>query len=673
MPPSRTVSGTLRAAIALSPAVVLGAFALIPLVVLSADNRGFFPDKWYPAAIFLLALATVGLFALPSGGRPPLLVLIAAGALLAYAGWSYLSISWADQRADAWDGANRTALYAVLFALFALWRIRGRAAVALVGAFALAVAAIGLEELLTAAAADDPGDRFIDGRLATPVGYANGNAALWSAAFWPCVVLASRRETIPLLRAAFAGSAVLLGGLALMGQSRGWLFALPVVLLLFLAFTPQRVRTTFTLALIAGAVALTLPAVLDVYDVAGPELADALDGARNSILALAALAAAVAGLAGLPDRHVRVPRVVERRAGLALGFVAAGVVAFGSIVYVAERGNPASDVADAWDEFKNTGTPAGGESRFGTRLGSNRYDFWQVAWNEFADAPLRGIGADNFQQAYLAQGESGEQPRYPHSVELRTLSQTGLVGAALLLVAIGAALASALRALRLRSGPGRAAAAAGLAAFTYWLVHGSVDWFWEIPALGGAAFALLGLAAGLAPRPATLRPGARRRPLAAGAGAAVAAVAALALAASFGGPLLAERYTDQALDLWTTDADRAFDKLDRAAALNPLSPDPDYAAGSIALRLDRFEQAEASFRSAIEREPGDSSSHLELGAVLFNEGERAEGIRHLRRAVQLDPNDEIIRGALRRARRGREIDIEAMNQAIAERYRELGE
>ena len=32
--------------------------------------------------------------------------------------------------------------------------------------------------------------------------------------------------------------------------------------------------------------------------------------------------------------------------------------------------------------------------------------------------------------------------------------------------------------------------------FLYWLVQTSADWLWEFPALGGAAFAFLGLAAG---------------------------------------------------------------------------------------------------------------------------------------------------------------------------------
>jgi predicted Zn-dependent protease len=153
----------------------------------------------------------------------------------------------------------------------------------------------------------------------------------------------------------------------------------------------------------------------------------------------------------------------------------------------------------------------------------------------------------------------------------------------------------------------------------------------------------------------------------------VAAVAAVALLASFAAPLTSELYINQALDVWPTDPARAFVKLDRSRSLNPLSATPDVAAGSIALALGRTAEAESRFRSAVERNPGDSHSQLRLGAIVFNAGRRAEGLRHLRLAARLDRHDEIIRAALRRARRGRDIDIRAMNDAIANNYRRLGE
>jgi tetratricopeptide (TPR) repeat protein len=669
--PPRSRLDTLLGAVAESPAALLGALALVAVLLLSASDEGWTPVEWYGASLFALGLLLVGLLALPRARTAAKPVRIACWALAGYTAWSYLSIAWADQKADAWDGANRTALYAVLFGLLALWPLRARAAAGLVGAFALAVAAIGLVELLGATGAANPSSYFLDGRFATPVGYANADAALWSSAFWPCVVLGSRRGAGPALRGLFVAAAVLLGGLALMGQSRGWLFALPVVALIFLALTPRRVRTSLTLLLAGGGVALTIPAVLDVYDESGAALGRSVDSAVRAILIAAVVAGALAALAAVPDRRRRVSSVGGRRIGTALLAAAVLAACVGTAVYVADRGSPFTDVAHAWNQFKNKGTPHGGGTRLG-RLGSDRYDFWRVAWDRFRAQPLAGIGADNYQQAYLRYGKSHERPLYPHSVELRTLSQTGIVGALLLATALAAALAAAWRAMRRRAGWAPAAAAAGVGAFVYWFVHGSVDWFWEFPALGGAAFALLGLAAGLAPR----RPGSPRtfrRPLAARPVLlAATAVGGLVLALSLAAPWAAERQVQQAARIWPARPARAFDKLRSASGLDPLSPRPKAIAGSIALRLGDLATARRYFRAALERDSRDAYSYLELGAIATHTGPPGAAVRLLTRAAELTPRDDVTAAALRRARRGRRIDIARMNETIRRRTIELG-
>jgi tetratricopeptide (TPR) repeat protein len=366
-----------------------------------------------------------------------------------------------------------------------------------------------------------------------------------------------------------------------------------------------------------------------------------------------------------------VPREAGRRLAAGLAAVALLTACAGTAVYVAERGSPFSDIAHAWNQFKTKKTPYGGGTRLG-RLGSNRYDFWRVAWEEFGDAPVAGIGADNYQEAYLRHGKSAESPLYPHSVELRTLAQTGLIGALLLGTALVAAFVAAGRAVRHRAGWGAAAAASGVGAFVYWLVHGSVDWLWEFPALGGAAFALLGVAAGLAPRRAE-PPASFRRPLAAApAAVAAVAVAGVVLALSFGAPWLADSYSSRAVRIWRTHPERAFDKLDSAAGLNPLSPRPKLLAGAIALRLDRPRLAERYHREAIDRDRDGAAAHLELGAIVYESGRRAEGVRLLARAAALQPRDEVTARVLRRARRGGRIDIEAMNEALRRRTAKLG-
>src|SRR5439155_25070802 len=147
-------------------------------------------------------------------------------------------------------------------------------------------------------------------------------------------------------RAVFVSAAVILGSMALMGQSRGWLFALPVVAVIFLALTPGRVRTSLTLLLVLAGVGVTIPAVLDVYDKRGAALSSAMDGTANWILGAAVGAGALAALAGIVDRRRRVSPLAARRAGAAMLATALVALVVGAGVYVA-RGSPTHDVSHA--------------------------------------------------------------------------------------------------------------------------------------------------------------------------------------------------------------------------------------------------------------------------------------------------------------------------------------
>jgi O-antigen ligase len=659
----------LRAALIRYPTLPLGAVALGVVLWWAADNGGFDGTSWYPGALFLLGLVVVGATVTAAPAlAPPRLVVVAVVALVAYAAWSYLSIGWAHQKGDAWDGANRSLLYALVFALFAVWRPRARPATILMLAFALGVAVVGLVELLRAASAEDPRSFFIEGRFASPAGYMNANVALWSAALIPCVAFGARREIHPALRGLLVAAAVLLCGLAVIGQSRGWVFTAPLAVLAFIALTPKRVRTTLTLALVLGATAAVGGTLLDVYQSSGGRgFASAVSSAASAILVAALVAGIVAALVAVADRRAKPSAVTNRRAGWALGATAAVAAVIGLGAFVAANGSPFTALSDAWSEFKTQPSPTGGGSRLTGSLGSNRYDFWRVAWDRFKAAPVTGIGADNFQQSYLAERRSLDEPRYPHSVEVRALSQTGIIGAALLFTAMGAGLWAAVLAIRRRSGLGAVAAAAGTSVFVYWVLHGSVDWFWEFPVLGASAFALLGLAAGLMPR--SPKP-VRRDPRPVGRRLALpvaGAVATLLVAGSLVIPWMSLLEQHRAVTVWRTDPKAAFDRLDTAGSLNPLSATPQLLAGSIALRLDRNEEAMKYFRQALERDPRDAYAHLELGALLAQAGRRDEALRVLGEGAKLDPRDDIAAGVRRRVRRGQKVDIHRVNRELIAR------
>jgi O-antigen ligase len=675
VPAARQLVYPLRGAIIRYPTLPLAAAALGIFVWFAAANGGFDGTTWYPGALFVLGLLAIALATVPRSGAPRLVV-VAVLALAGYAAWSYLSISWADQKADAWDGANRSLLYALVFALFALWRPRARPATALVVAFVLAVTGVGLVDLLRAASADDPEGFFVVGRFAEPAGYMNANVALWFMAFWPCVTLGARREMPPALRGVLVTAAVLLCGFSVLGQSRGWLLLAPLAALVFIALVPRRVRTTLTLLLVLAATGVAAPKLLDVYQAAGgPQFDATVPDAVRALIWAAVVAGVGAWAVALADHRARPSARTERMAGRGLAASAALVFVLGMVVFVSVKGSPFTYVADGWREFKTENSPFGGESRFSGSLGSNRYDFWRVAWHRFEDKPITGIGADNFQQAYLAERRSLNDPRYPHSIQLRTISQTGLVGAALLIAAMGAALTAALRAIRRRSGLGSATAAAATASFAYWLVHGTVDWFWEFPALGATAFALLGLAAGLMPR----GPAEQRAPRRDGATTArrvavpaLAIAAGLAVAVTFALPWFAQLEQNRAVAVWRADTPAAYERLDNAASLNPLSATPWLLGGSIALRADQPERAERFFRDALRRDPGDQYAHLELGMLALADGRRRQALPLLERAARLNPRDAIGAEVLRRAKRGEGVNIARVNSRIAARGAKAG-
>jgi hypothetical protein len=366
-----------------------------------------------------------------------------------------------------------------------------------------------------------------------------------------------------------------------------------------------------------------------------------------------------------------VPARLARRAnrGLAVGIGLA--LALGAVLLVASQGHPGKRLESAWNDFKRGPEPTGSEARFKFSLGSERYDYYRVAWDQFKAHPLAGIGADNFQEIYLQKRHSDETPLYPHSIEFRTLAQTGLVGVLLLGGMLACALLAVWRATRRRHGLGAATAAAAGSGFLYWAAHSSVDWFWEFPALGMGAFALLGLGASLLPRPAAAR--ADAEPLAAGpAGWGLTGVAAVAVALGLLSPWLAARAVDNAAKTWPSRPAGAFDDLDTASKLNPIGPQPELVRASIAQRLGLLGPARADFLEALDRDPRNTYAVLELGAMSAQAGRRAEATRWLNRLHVLNPRDDIGPLVLRRMRAGRPIPVATVNGILLQRAQKLG-
>jgi hypothetical protein len=516
-PPAKPIPGT--------PGLAAGGATLVLFVAWACRDAGYWPSQWAPGGLMVLGLICV--CAILHRVRsvdvaPP--VKLSLGCLAAYTALSFLSALWAQAPSAALEGANRTLFYLLVFALFAIWVSSATQAAVLLGGWSLAISGVAAYALLRldAAPASMLHDLIPEGRLSFPSGYTNANAAQWLMAFWPAVLLARSYRVPWQIRGLLAGGAVLLADTALLSQSRGSLYATVTTLALVFVLLGDRVRTFAHVLPITAGIAASAPFVLAVGDrlaagvVSSAHVQDATVASFVAALAVGLLVAAGAAA----ETSASVSSTLARRVRRGFGVVALATLLAGTAAALVAVGNPITRVQRTWRDFKRGyAADASGTDRLVSGVGSERYDFYRVALDEFSAHPLLGIGADNFREQYLRRRRSSVAPRYPHSLELATLTETGLVGGLLGLVGLGSALLAGGAAARSRSDPlASAVAAAALSGFAYWLIHGSVDWFWEIAGLGAPAFALLGLACALASAtPATRhgatarRPGARRR------------------------------------------------------------------------------------------------------------------------------------------------------------------
>ena len=100
--------------------------------------------------------------------------------------------------------------------------------------------------------------------------------------------------------------------------------------------------------------------------------------------------------------------------------------------------------------------------------------YWHVAWGEAAESPVVGRGAGTFALSWAAEQPVPESARDAHSLYLETLAELGLVGLALLALALAPPLVAALR---------RPVVPAAAGAYVAFCLHAGLDWDWELPAV----------------------------------------------------------------------------------------------------------------------------------------------------------------------------------------------
>jgi hypothetical protein len=432
----------------------------------------------------------------PFGGWS-LAVGLASGALAGLAVWILASVAWSHAPARATLEFDRTLLYLIVLTLTGSVAARVGDLAMLLRWTTAAFAAIALAGLLPRLAPETfpITQGLLPERISHPLTY-------WNAMGIACalgVVLtlhltssASEPRTIRVL------AAPLLAPIAVtlyLTFSRGGIWALPVGLVLYAVLArPRGLLLALPCAVAPAAVAVKVAYGADLLARVDYDSAVAAPQAHHLtvVLVICAIVAAVLRAAALPlDARLEaldVPRALRFAlvGGLAV-VLGAGALA----AHVPRR------IADARATFSR-GQYLAGSADLRTRLTSavdnGRIDDWRVALDGFRQSPLHGTGAGTYRLTW-----EKHRPAPPlqitdgHSLYLETLSELGVPGLVLVVLALGTLLAGGVMRLR---GPERHAAGAMLAGGTMLAIHAGVDWDWEMPALfvwlfgaGGVALA----------------------------------------------------------------------------------------------------------------------------------------------------------------------------------------
>jgi hypothetical protein len=591
----------------------------------ASDVDGILPVGGFAVVLLggALVVVALGRLTLPRLGAWALAMVVV---LLVLVTWVGVTVSWSIAPDRSWEAFNRSVAFAAFLGLgLVLAATAGRVA-ARVGASVLAlVTGVVLTWALLAKvvpALDPDGDRVA--RLREPVGYWNALALLADVGLVLGLWLGASRGHRTSVRVAGALLCYVATLALLLTLSRVGVVAGVAVVLLWLVLSSERVEGGLLLAASAlpaalvGAWAFMRPALVE--DVA-TRSDRAADGAVLGVLALAG-AGLVVVLVVLGTRR-SLGEDGRRRASRLL-VVAAGLAAVVAVVGVGFA------LEDAIADDVSCTEVVNDPSRLRSADLSNRWCWWNEAWDVFAGNAPEGAGAGSFVVARKRYREDARNVVQPHSVPLQHLADGGVVGLGLFLALLLAAAVTCVCAVRRLDGAERAASVALVAVPAAYLLHSLVDYDWDFLAVTAPTMVALGVLAG-AGRP-VLAPS--RRPL-----VGVAAVlVALAVLVSFSSPRLSERNARASTRALDDDLERARDLAERARDLNPLSAGPIFSLARVAEREGLLAEAQARYIEAVELQPENPATWYALGLFEFQVRENmCAAYQFLNNAYTLDP------------------------------------
>ena len=590
------------------------------VAALAADGGGFDPTSWGWSTVALLLVVAGSLVF--GCRRPAPLEWAFPVALAALGGWVWLSLLWSSDFSQTVLEGERMLLYvagpAALLLLGRRSSVEGllaALAVAITGicAYALAVRTLAPGRGAYQVLSTDPQASF---RLARPLGYANALAIFAAIGIVLALGFALRGRTLT-ARALGSAALVVLAPTLYFTYGRGAWPALAVGLVALVAVERDRLEAVAGLLAfgIAPAVAVVLASRAHAVTSAPGSVAAARHDGRLLAAALVVLAAVAALLPLALDRVTgKIALGGSPRRALAAALAAAGIaLVAAALVHV---GGPRAAIRRAYHAF-NAPAPlvkSNESQRLFSLSGSNRSEYWHVAWREIEAHPWLGGGAGSYQRFWLRHRRNALPVLDAHSLYLETLAELGPIGLGLLLGALAVPLAAVSRA---RSHPLAGAAAGAYVAF---LLHAAIDWDWEMTAVTFAALAC-GVALLLAARGAAA-------PLGRASRVPAIALAGILCAVAVGGYIGNQAAASASDALDAEHLGTAASDAKRARRWEPWSPEPWRLLGEAELQAGRVGAARTSFLRGLQKDSRDWELWLDL-ALATRGHERRAALDHV--------------------------------------------
>lgn len=651
-------------------------FSLLALLALLASitalgflSGGYIFSRAAPVVFVVAALVAAGVWLVPGPARPSRTYLVGLAAFAAFVAWTGLSVLWSigpDLSWVAFDFATFYLLVAVVCGVLPGGRAQLRLAAY---GFALVVAAIAVYAFLGKIAPDVVTDAHTFARLSGPIGYWNVLAAIIAMAI-PVALEAASRTILPAWVRGLASS-----GLAILfftfffAFSRGGFVALAVALIVYFGLSTRRLTGLVSLAIPGALVAAVLFRVRHLGTLFTETTNDALRTAQGHALARWVAGALVVAFAAqvfvaLAQRSRPLPaRTVRVVGSVVLVVLVAAPIIFG-IYYFPRHGGLGGWIRVHYDAALAGSGPSNNAGRLTSLGSSGRVPWYREAVKGFRAHEVSGSGAGTFRFTNYLYRNQVWVVKHSHSQWLNVMSELGLIGLVLFVVAIGGLVVAAFgRLFKDRTDPERSLLAGCQAAILVFVVHMSMDWDWDMAVITVAFLLLVGVAAayvkergriGDAAGPATsdgeaadpALPAPTRR-LSLSMRLLVTGLVAVGVI-SWALPFLSQRAALAAVD----DASRgrlaqAATSARKASRLDPLAVDPLITLALVQAQQHQPTAARSTLDKAVRLQPHNYSGYYQMGLLMLNGfGRRDEAVRWFRRALALDPLDPVIRQQL---------------------------